>query len=317
MLRVLTLLALLLPTAAFAETTYLPGGRLGLDLPPDFEPAKGFPGFANLRTGATFLLIERPREAWARLRGSFTDTNLKAQGIVVKKRETLAVGDAEAVLLTAVQHVGSQDVQKWIMIVGDMTVTPLVTFQVPPEGAKAYPPDLVRKALLSLKIRAPVSLGEQISSLPLTFSDTASYRVDRTIERQGAILVPGLSDGPMEPTPIFLAVAMPDRIPAAADMADTFARQGFMTIGDTDNITVDSTKQLDFDGQAGHEAIGHGVDRSTGKEVVIVQWLRPVPGAGLIRYVGIGPSDARDTLMADFTRIRDGITPKAAGSAAP
>lgn len=320
MLRILAPVALflsaafVLPSAAFAEVAFVPNGRLGLDLPPGFTPATQFPGFENLQTGATFLLVERPREAWARLRGSFTDTNLKAQGIDVKTRENLKVGDSDAVLLIGTQTVGPETIQKWILIVGDMTVTPLVTFQVPPLGASQYTPEEVRKALLSLQIRPEVTMAEQVAALPFDIGDISGFHVDRTMEGKAAILAPDPSDTPLELPPVFVVVAMSDRIPPG-EAANDFAKQGLLTLSGTDDIEIDSSKAMDFNGAQGHEIVAHGVDRQTAKNILIVQWLRPLPD-GMLRYVGIGPVDAKDILIPNFTRLRDAIIPKATSPAA-
>lgn len=312
MLPILALLVLLLPAAtAAAETTFLPGARLGLELPPGFRPAAGFPGFENLETGATFFLTERPREAWSRLRGSFTDTTLKGQGIEVATRETLKVGDADAVLLTGIQTVGSQKIGKWILVVGDMTLTPIVTFQVPPQGASQYTPEAIRQAMLSLKVRAPVTMSEQVAGLPFTIGDISGFHVERTIESKAAILSADPADPadePKTPPPMFVAFAMPDRIPGG-EAGDAFARAGLMTLSSAEGIEIETSREMDFAGSPGHEIVARAVDKQTGNKVVIVQWLRPLP-SGLLRYVGIGPDEQRDALLAAFSRLRDAIEPK-------
>jgi hypothetical protein len=309
MFRLLALFALIvLPAAARAEVTFLPGSRLGLDLPPGFTVATGFPGFENLQTGATFVLVERPREAWSRLRGTFTDTNLKQQGIAVQSREEVKVGDADGILMNGEQTVGPVRIKKSILILGEMTLTPLVTFQVPPEGAREYPDKLIRQTLLSLQVRPAPSLGEQVASLPFAIGDISGYHVDRTIENVAAILTADPGEVTLNPPPRFITVALKEKLPPA-DQADEYARQGIISLSTVSDVEVQSAGMVPIGVVSGHETVATARDQASGEKVLIVQWLLPA-GDGIIRYVGVGPDSIRDKLLEDFRRLRDVVVPK-------
>jgi hypothetical protein len=170
----------------------------------------------------------------------------------------------------------------------------------------------VRKTLLSLQIRPPATMGEQLAALPFTIGDTAGYHVDRTIENKAAVLSSDAADP--QGRAVFFAMAMPDRIPPA-DQANAFARQGLSSLNDIDGVEVESERMIDLGGQQGHELVVRGNDRATGTPMFAIQWLRPTP-SGLLRYVGVGADASRETLKADFARLRDAIAPKSEGAAA-
>jgi hypothetical protein len=308
MRRLLLLFVLLLPAAAVAEPVFVPGGRIGLEPPNGFVPSNRFGGFEHPRSGATIVLTELPRDAWGKMRGSMTDTALKAQNITVEKRETVTVDGSDALLLHGKQEASGLMADKWILVVGYPTVTGLVTYQVSEMAVDPSPPEDIRKALLSTVFRPPVSIAEQVSDLPFTIGALDGFRVERVLPGNTAIIIEDGARGGSGPQPMFVASAAADGAPPAA-LRDEFARQAIAGFGLVSDVTVEASKPVELDGDPGSELTAQAIDRRTGEQVALVQWMR-FRDEGYLRYLGIAPIAERERLLARYRQVRDAIDPR-------
>jgi hypothetical protein len=309
--RLRLLLVLLLPAAAVAEPAFVPGGRIGLEPPSGFVPSNRFGGFEHPRSGATIVVTELPRDAWGRMRGSMTETALKAQSITVEKRETVTVDGSDALLLHGKQEAGGLKADKWILVVGYPTVTGLVTYQVSEMAVDPTPPEQVRKALLSTVFRPPVSIAEQVSDLPFTIGVLDGFRVDRVLPGNTAIIVEEGAQVDTGPQPMFVASAAAEGGPPAA-LRDEFARRAIAGFGLVSDVEIEASAPVELGGDPGNELTARAVDRRTGESVALVQWIR-FRDEGYLRYLGMAPLAERDRLLALYRRVRDAIEPRAGG----
>lgn len=307
MLRLLALL-LLLPAAAAAEPLFVPGAQIGMEPPTGFVPSQRFAGFEHPRSGATIVVTELPREAFGKMRGSMTDTALKAQHITVDKRETVTVDGANGLLLHGKQAAGGLTAEKWILVVGYPTVTGLVTYQVAEMAVDRSPAEEVRKALLSTVFRPPVSLAEQISDLTFTIGTIDGFRVERIMPGNTAILVADGIQSADTPQTIFVASAAAAGAPPEA-LRDEFARKAIAGFGLVSEVTVEASAPIELGGDPGIELTAHAVDRRTSQPVALVQWMRFREG-GYLRYLGIAPANERDRVFGWFHKLRDAIAPR-------
>jgi hypothetical protein len=308
MLRILLVL-LVLPAVALAETQFVPGARIGMEPPSGFVVSNRFGGFENPSTGGTIVVTELPRDAWGKMRGSMTDTALKAQHITVEERQTVSVDGADAILLRGSQEASGLKAEKWILVVGYPTVTGVVTYQVSDMAVDRTPPEEIRKALLSTEFRQAVSLAEQVSDLSYRIGAMDGFRVERVLPGNTAIIIEDgapPSDGPQA---LFVASAAAGGAPPEPER-DAFARQAIAGFGLVSDVAVDRSAPVELGGDPGNELVARATDRRTGQPVAIVQWMRFV-GTGYLRFVGIAPIAEQDRLFARYRQVRDSITPRA------
>jgi hypothetical protein len=306
MLR-LVLALVLFAGVAQAEPTFQTAGRIGLELPSGFMQSDRFPGFEHPGTGATIIVAELPREAWANLRGTMSDKALEAQNITIESRETVTVAGSDAVLLRGKQKLGAVTAEKWILVVGYPTVTGLVTYQVADMAIGAHKPEEIRAALLSTSFRAPVTIGEQLSTLPFTIGVLDGFRVDRVLGGSTAIIIEEGASAESEPALLVVAASKGGSPPEPE--RDNFARRAIAGLNIVRDVTVETSAEGPIGGDEGHELIGQAFDSRSGAPVGFVQWLRFRPD-GYVRYVGIMPADQRDRLVPMFRKIRDSVEPR-------
>src|SRR5689334_2504433 len=115
--------------ASGPEIVFPPGSRIGLVPPPDMDLSKRFSGFESRTPGAVISAVEMPTESFKELSAGLTAENLKKQGVTVTSRETFKVGEGEAVLITGDQGGGPVPQRKWLLVVGDPTMTAFVMAQ--------------------------------------------------------------------------------------------------------------------------------------------------------------------------------------------
>jgi hypothetical protein len=153
--------------ARAADTVFPSSSRFGFSPASDMALSKRFSGFERLEGGATLSIVELPSTAFVDLEKSFTDENLRTQGFVVATREAIKVaGDVDAVLFTgeqpAPEGAATPAIKKWLLLVGDTTVTGIIIAQTVPD---AETPETMRNMLTSVKIRPELTLDEQVERI--------------------------------------------------------------------------------------------------------------------------------------------------------
>ncbi len=159
--------------AQAAEVQFPPGSRLGLVPPPGFVPSLTIRGFEDDSKNAAILIFELPPAAFADIQKSNGEP-LKAQGISVEKRETLALDSdnsdkppgEKAMLLTGRQQDGDLKVRKWILVAPFADSTAVVSVQAADKVVDAAFDQTIRTALATLKTRPQVPIAELVAMLP-------------------------------------------------------------------------------------------------------------------------------------------------------
>ncbi|NNC27450.1 hypothetical protein HKX42_11250, partial [Salinisphaera sp. USBA-960] len=132
------------------------------------------------------------------LKQSFTDENLKTQGLVVQSREPVTLdGGAEGVLFTGEQTAadgqGMPAARKWLLIVGAKEVTGIIIAQAAVE-AETETDETMRGMLTGVRIRGALSLDDQIAALPFRIGDLAGFRPVRALAGNSVLLTLGPRD---------------------------------------------------------------------------------------------------------------------------
>ncbi|MEP2101472.1 MAG: hypothetical protein ABJP02_02460 [Parasphingorhabdus sp.] len=188
-------LGLFLSVPASAGTVVFPGnGAVGLEPPGAMTVADSFAGFRDSAEGASILVAEFPREAYAEIAPQFNAETLSARMTVNGAVQKLTLpGDVEALLVTGVQEQQGISYRKWVMIARGADITAMITVQIP-GTSEAYSDEQVRAALNSVRFQPRGSLEEEISRLPFTVTERADFRAVRTLVGSGLLLTDGPKD---------------------------------------------------------------------------------------------------------------------------
>lgn len=288
LLRVLPAAALGLAAAVparAAEPVYPAGSRFGFAPPADMSPSRRFSGFERKEGGATLSVVELPPAAFADLVQTFTDANLKSQGFAVETREPVKIGEAEGMLFTGEQPgeagSGQPAIRKWLLLVGDPTVTGLIIGQALPDAETGT---TMRALVTGVTIRSALSLAEQVEALPFRIADPAGFRPVRV-----------LAQAVQQPPP--------------AEQRDGFAKAALYANQTMKDFVIERAQSYRSNGTDWHEIVARATDLPTNTPVVVSQTIRFAPD-GYLRALGVVREDQREGTLAKFREVVDSVQVK-------
>src|SRR6516225_3068563 len=82
--------------ARAADPVFPTGSHIGFVPPPGFVASKRFPGFENVETASSMILLTLPGDAFTEAQGTLTAEALKQHGIAEVSRETLMLPNGRA-----------------------------------------------------------------------------------------------------------------------------------------------------------------------------------------------------------------------------
>src|SRR5215204_832204 len=155
------ILGFLVGSAALAaEAVFPPGSRIGLEPLAGMVPSKRFTGFEDAGQGVAFTFVEMPSDAYREIASGLTAERLKDQGIELKTREELKLGDRNAVLVAGEQKLGELTLRKWFLVVEDPSLT----------------------------------IEDQVAALPFRLTERAGFRPVRAMAGNALFLTDGSKD---------------------------------------------------------------------------------------------------------------------------
>ncbi|GJD28859.1 hypothetical protein PMNALOAF_0091 [Methylobacterium adhaesivum] len=312
--RPATTLALLLglTQGSFAaDPIYPASSRFGFQPPADMVSSKRFSGFERIEGGATVSVVELPPNAFAELEQNFTDANLKQQGFVVSNRQAIKVaGDVDAVLFTGEQPAADPSagpsIKKWMLLVGDPTVTGIIIAQTTPE---AETDETMVNMLTSVHIRPELTLEQQVAALPFRIGDPAGFRPVRVLAGNSVLLTEGPKDQMTGLEQPILVLAQAVQPPPQAEQREAFARTALASNQTMKDFIVERSQSYRQNGVDWHEIVARATDTPSGTPVVVAQTIRFAPD-GYLRAVGVVRADQREGVLARFREVVDSVQPK-------
>lgn len=290
-----------------SELVFPPGSRVGLTPPAGFVAGKTFPGFEDRAKNALILITELPASAYDDLERNAADQQLSKQGVIVEKREPMALATGRAFLVTGRQEAGGQQFRRWILIGSMPLFTAVVSVQVPDVEKDAVSDAEVREALATVAIRATAPAEEQLESLPFRFGELGGFRVARVLSGTAALLTEGPADN-LEPAeqPLILVVAAAGSASAQATDRERFARGVLADTPGIKNIRLLRSEPLRISGQQGYEIVAEAKDVKTDADLMVAQWVR-FGHTGHLRVTAMARKQGWGELFPRMRAVRDGI----------
>jgi hypothetical protein len=308
LLAACALLAALLLPAAGADAVFPAGSRLGLVPPAGLKAATSFPGFEDQENGVFIRLVALPAEAFSEIEKTMTNDALKKQGMTVEKRESMPLGNGNAILAIVRQETPAGRIRKWLLIAPVDNLTALVSLEMAAKLPAPYTDNVIRAALTSLTTRPNVPPDEQLTLVPFKVGETAGMRLVRVVPGVAVQFTDGPKDAVEATEQAHLVIAASPGGPDTRDR-DQFARDAVRAFPALKDMRIVGSEPMRIGGQPGHEVRAQAKDAQTGADIEIVQWLRFGTGAYL-RILGFAPRDKwADTFMR-FRTVRDGLEPR-------
>lgn len=299
--------------ARAGEPVYPAGSRFGFDPPSDMVPSKRFSGFERIEGGATVSIVELPPSAFPDLAASFSDDNLKGQGFAVERRESLKIGEAQAMLFTGGQPADTAPaegtpagVRKWLLLVGDTSVTGLIIAQCLPSAETEAS---MLAMLKGVTIRPALSLDQQVQALPFRIADLAGFRPVRVLAGNSVLMTKGPKDQMSDLEQPILVLAQAVQPPPTAEQRDGFARAALYANQTMKDFVIERAQSYRQNGVDWHEIVARAKDTPSNIPVVVSQTIRFAPD-GYLRAVGVVREDQREGMLAKFREVVDSVQVK-------
>jgi hypothetical protein len=303
-----TLMAGPVGPARAADPVFPTGSHIGFVPPPGFVASKRFPGFENVETASSMILLTLPGDAFTEAQGTLTAEALKQHGIAEVSRETLMLPNGRAVLVIGTETESGQKFRRWMFLARVPEATALATVSVPEPHLGTYPDGVIKASLLTIAARATVPIDELLSLVPFKLDELSGLRPVQVLGSAGVMLTAGPSDaaGPTE-QPMFVVTIAPGG-PEQADARANFARNLFAGLSDFKDLRIVSTDMLRLGGGLSptHELQAEANDAKSNRPVKLVQWVRFGSGV-VIRMVGIARADQWSSAFTQFRAVRDGV----------
>src|SRR5215213_5418700 len=283
--------------ALAAEAVFPPGSRIGLEPLAGMAPSKRFTGFEDAGQGVAFTYVE--------IASGLTAERLKDQGVELKAREELKLGDRNAVLAAGEQKVGELTLRKWFLVVEDPSLTALVIGQALPEP-QSRPAAAIKAALTTITIRPPLAIEDQVSALPFRLTERAGFRPVRAMAGNALFLTDGSKDvvvGAEQPIAIVAQSTAPAPPPP---QREAFARSALLSNAIFRDATIERSQGFRQKGAEWHEIVARATEIASGAPVVVIQTIRFAP-AGYVRMLGVVKADAREAVLPRFRTLFDGV----------
>jgi hypothetical protein len=291
--------------ALAAEPVFPPASRVGLVPPQNMVLSKRFMGFENEERAAAITIAEMPPEAYDQLAAGLTKDALKRQGLDMKARETLKVGDRTGILVAGAMT-GPVKGRKWVLAVKGKDMTALLIAQVQ-GGQDGYSEDQMRSALKSVALRGPISLDEQVSALPFRIGDKAGFRPVRVLSGNSILFTDGPEDtikAVEQPVAIMAVSLQPP--PPPGERRDQFARSALNSNQFLRDVVFERSESFRFKGQDWHEIVARAKDAPSGEPIVVTQTIRFEPDR-YMRMVGLVREGKREQVMPRFRTMIDSV----------
>jgi hypothetical protein len=294
---------------ARAEAVFPPGSKVGLAPPAGFKPSENFRGFEEKLSGAAILTLELPAQAYGDIEKAMTGPALKKQGVIVEKREALALKSGKGVLLVGRQEADGKLMRKWILLGATPVLTALVTVLLPDSAKGTYSDAAIRQALASVEVRDSVPIDEQMGLLPYRVDELGGLRASRVVAPNTVILTAGPKDTLDATEQALLVISAAPGGPDETQQRDNFARNLFAGYAGLKDVHILGTDLIRLAGQQTHQLMAEAKDAKTDADVKLVQWVRFGNGAYL-RFLGIAKADSWSDAFPRFRAVRDGVGPR-------
>lgn len=299
----------LLSVAHAAETVFPTASRIGLVPSAGLAASERFPGFEDIKTGASVLILDMAAQSYSDAVKQLSKESLKKQGIIEETRESFPAPDGKGMLVAGHQD-GERKARKWILLATLPNTTAFIIVEVPEPAKETYSDAAIRSMLASVAMRESVPVEEQLSLLPLRFDDLSGMRPVRVVGTTGALLTGGPKDT-VEPTeqPL-LIVSIGRGGPEDASARHTFARNMFTGVGNLKDVRITGSELLRLGGGLQtHQLFAEGKDATSGTPIKVVQWIRFGSGA-FLRVVGVARAEDWPDAFPRFRAVRDGVHPR-------
>lgn len=310
-LGVLVAVACAWSTASFAQenaVVFPEGSRVGMVPFTGAKPAPGFQGFVDESTNRSVMIVEMPAEARSVALEDFVAAeDMASQGVkeVARRNFELSEGDGKvkAIEVRATQTAVGRTFPKCLVVFHASDFTALISAQMP-EDKSGDACALIK----GLQIRGALSESDIMAALPFALNDRGGLKPWRSFAGSGVLLTDAPDGNPSDAAAtMVVARALAQRIVSDKEQL-AFSEQSLKATAKLGSAKILSKRMIARASIPTSEVLAQQGDQR------VVQWVQFHPDGYTVRFVGEAPSAKFDAVLPNFTRIRDGLVVKQAGS---
>ena len=262
--------ALTTPTVVAArsmvEYVGFPSAGIELVRPKGFDDAERFDGFQQPDTGSSVMVMAIPGP-FSEVSAGFTKQKAKRQGMTIKSRKRVQIGEKPGILLDIEQTAHETRFAKWELIFGNEERTVMVMAWFPQSHAAELSEPL-KAAVLSAREYdgEPV---DPFTAVGFTLAPSEKLKLTPGVSRGLLYTKDGALPAKSPGSPLFVAATSFSR-EVIQDKRE-FALERVRQLAGTWFGAVQSNEPITIDGLEGYETIADGKDADSGTPLAIYQ----------------------------------------------
>jgi hypothetical protein len=298
-------LAAAAPGANAADVVYPGSSRIGIVPPEGMQPAKRFSGFDEAGTTNVVLLSELPKDAYQDLSKTLATEVLERSGLKLVHKGKLKEVRSDNVYVVAEEKTPEATVRRYMLLTRGDDLTGLITVQAPQGQKTTLPEATIRKVLASYTVRPPLSVDQQLASLPFKIADLQGFRFVRSFAGNAALLTEGPKDTvrSVEQPTVVVASAFS---PIQASERESFGKRALTSLPQLRDIRVEADDLTGSGDEQVSTVVATARSAEDGNLMIVFQSVH-FSKDGYLRVVAMGKAVERDALLPRFQKLRDGI----------
>lgn len=292
-------LALVTPSASFAQAIRVPGTSVALAPPPGFSASARFPGFERADVQASIVVTEVPGP-FAELTRGMTAAGLATRGMTLILSTARQVPGKRAFLLHVSQAMAGTTFLKWMLVAGDANASVMVVATFP-KSAELELSEVLKTSVLSAVFDVS-SEKDHFEGLPFRISPSPALKIAGRMSNM-LILSESGDVKPQGPDAALFVIGS-SLAPVALTNLQAFAQARARQTKQLTRLRISQEGARTIDGIAAHELVAEGTDVSTGRVVTLYQIVLPDNG-GYVLMQGMVASTRAAVLLPEFRRVAD------------
>jgi hypothetical protein len=257
--------------SAQAELRQAPNSRVAIDLDARFVPSDRFSGFTDEQSGASFVIVEMPPQAYNELKhiGDSPEA-LATRGLTDAQKKDLAGRDGEYVYLTAKQSADGTEVAKHILIFRQNRATVMITANIPQKALDngVFAPGQVERTLAAATVMDQVARQEALFRLSYLGPFKDSFGLAGTSKAYTPSgRTPAAGENLAIAEPILIVSPSLDHRPVPDPKSA--AHRAFTSFGGLTEKTISSEKEITISGLKGYQIIGEANEQTSGAKLAV------------------------------------------------
>ena len=252
------------------EHVWVPGTKISIIPPPDFEPAPDWPGYAQQSTTSSVMVVEIPGPFAESVAGFEDEEKMAVRGMKLLSKEDLKVNHYPAHFLEIKQSAMGLSFSKWILVFGDESHTVMVN-GVYPEGNEKLSKD-IRKSVESI-VYEPDKEFDPLDAVIFSIDvEGTPFQLTTSIGGSLAYTKDGLVPTELEDNAKFMVSTSMGEFPIDEPEEFTQHRMNQLNLGF--EVETESFLPINIDDMDGHEVLAYGTNAETGnRELVLLTML--------------------------------------------